>query len=204
MTERYVRSTIATQAMTEINQHDNMSQDTAFDDIFSMITPQSQSQSIFPSLNPGPTSSSTFGNLPSTTPSMLPTPMFNTAMSTSGMHSSGNWTSTDLPVSSQMNPIQHRTDFQENSTATRKAVEMMGRDPNNPFVPKPQHQPNVLFEPSLFNQPINFEDSRQAYKAIISGLNNPDDFPSLFDQVDADPFNPIHPLKDLDLDSILD
>ena len=37
--------------------------------------------------------------------------------------------------------------------------------------------------------------------AIIRGLDNPSDFQALFDQVDVDPFNPVQPFKDMDLDS---
>jgi PAS domain S-box-containing protein len=208
MTERYVRSTIATQAMAEINQQETMPQDPVIDDIFSMITPSSQpsqQNNMFSSLNPGTSSTGSYGNLlSSTAPSMHPTPMFTGAMSTAGMQTSGNWSGgTDLPITSHMNPMPP-ADLQQNSITTRKTVERMGRDPNNPFIPKPPQQQNVIFEPTLFSQPLNIEDSRQAYRAIIGGLSNPDDFPSLFDQVDADPFNPIHPLKDLDLDSILD
>lgn len=157
MTEKFVRSTIANQALLEVtSQQDNsMPQDQVINDIFTMITPatsQPQTQAgMFSSLNPGGSSSlGSYGNMHSSTaPSILPNQMYdggNGSMSTAGMHgtTSGNWTGgspVEGAMSTQINPLSTAppqqtlivADLQQNSLTTRMAIEKMGHDPNNPL-----------------------------------------------------------------------
>ena len=188
-------------------------------------SPAAMSPAMYPGQSvPGP-SASGMGpsmNVPmSSMPPMLPG---NTApMATSGgmsntVNGQGGWgmSSQMLPQSSPsmdaMNSgpgmMRHVAIFEQNQATAHDAVSQMGLDPNNPFVPKPQPPlptQQVPVPSGLFDGPINIEDSKEAYMALLRGLDNPQDFPLLFEQVEADPFNTAHPaLRDLDLDTILD
>ena len=105
--------------------------------------------------------------------------------------------------------VQHqRVDIEQNSALARDVINRMGNTPDNPFgqqLPNSQPRNPIRAPEGLFDsQTIDLEGSKEAYMAIIRGLDNPSDFQALFDQIDVDPFNPVQPFKDLDLDSILD
>lgn len=175
---------------------------------------------------PGPSSSGMrpgFDAPMSSMPPMLPsntTPLSTPGGVSSARNARGNW-----DVSGQMLPqpvynmdamnsggvgdmMRHVAIFEQNQATAHNAVSQMGLDPNNPFAPRPQPPlptQQVPVPAGLFDGPINIDDSKEAYMALLRGLDNPHDFPLLFEQVEADPFNATHPaLKDLDLDTILD
>ena len=114
----------------------------------------------------------------------------------------------DAMNSGGVDMMRHVAIFEQNQATAHNAVSQMGLDPNNPFVPKPPPSlptQQVPVPQGLFDNPINIDDSKEAYMALLRGLDNPHDFPLLFEQVEADPFNATHPaLRDLDLDTILD
>lgn len=182
-------------------------------------------QPMYPAQSvPGPSSSGMrpgFDAPMSSMPPMLPsntTPMSTPGGISSARNARGNW-----DVGGQMLPqpvhnmdamnsgadmMRHVAIFEQNQATAHNAVSQMGLDPNNPFAPRPQPPlptQQVPVPAGLFDGPINIDDSKEAYMALLRGLDNPHDFPLLFEQVEADPFNATHPaLRDLDLDTILD
>ena len=172
---------------------------------------------------PGPSSSGMrprFDAPMSSMPPMLPsntTPMSTSGGMSSARNTRGNWDVSgqilQQPVhmdamNSGADMMRHVAIFEQNQATAHNAVSQMGLDPNNPFAPRPQPPlptQQVPVPAGLFDGPINIDDSKEAYMALLRGLDNPHDFPLLFEQVEADPFNATHPaLRDLDLDTILD
>lgn len=220
-TDAFVRTTIAHHARQVLTYNPQDSPNS----MMGGGSPAAIHQPMYPAQSvPGPSSSGmrpSFDAPMSSMPTMLPsntTPMSTPGGMSSAVNGRGNWGmgSQMLPqpvhsmdaMNSGVGMMRHVATFEQNQATAQNAITQMGLDPTNPFAPKPQPPlpgQQVPVPPGLFDGPINIDDSKEAYMALLRGLDNPQDFPLLFEQVEADPFNTTHPaLRDLDLDTILD
>ena len=90
------------------------------------------------------------------------------------------------------------TTFEENAATVQRILEeyhrLTAEPPNNKDM-------NYQFPPDLFTTEVDLEGSQQAYRNLLTELDNPADFGKLFNQVEADPLRPQTSLfQDINLD----
>ncbi len=76
------------------------------------------------------------------------------------------------------------TTFEENAATVQRILEEMQR-----LNPQTVHRRDLHygFPDGLFPSEVDLEGSQQAYQHLVHGLDNPNDFLKMFDQVEADP-----------------
>ena len=71
-------------------------------------------------------------------------------------------------------------------------------------VPPHRKDMNYNFPPGLFPSEVDLEGSQRAYENVLRGLDNPDDFQRIFNQIEADPFHQQNIFGDIDLGDVFD
>lgn len=89
------------------------------------------------------------------------------------------------------------TTIEENAAAVQRILE----DYNKMHAaPSHRRDMNYQFPEGLFNTEVNLEGSQEVYRNIISELENPADFASLFDQIEAIPTRQTNMFPDVNMD----
>ena len=89
------------------------------------------------------------------------------------------------------------TTIEENAAAVQRILEDYNKMHTNPPHRKDMKYP---FPEGLFNTEVNLEGSQEAYRNIITELENPADFASLFDQIEAIPTRQNNVFPDMNMD----
>lgn len=89
------------------------------------------------------------------------------------------------------------TTIEENAAAVQRILE----DYNKMHaVPPHRRDMNYQFPQGLFSTEVNLEGSQEAYRHILTELDNPADFASLFNQIEAIPTRPQNVFPDINMD----
>ena len=89
------------------------------------------------------------------------------------------------------------TTIEENAAAVQRILENYNK---SHAVPAHRRDMNYQFPEGLFNTEVNLEGSQEAYRNIITELDNPGDFASLFDQIEAIPTRQSNMFPDVNMD----
>lgn len=89
------------------------------------------------------------------------------------------------------------TTIEENAAAVQRILEDYNKMHT---VPPHRRDMNYQFPEGLFNTEVNLEGSQEAYHNIITELDNPADFASLFDQIEAIPTRQNNMFPDVNMD----
>ena len=90
------------------------------------------------------------------------------------------------------------TTIEENAATVQRILEDYNK---MTAVPPHRKDMNYQFPDGLFSTEVDLEGSQEAYRNILQDLENPADFASLFDQVEADPMRSNNMFKDLNMDT---
>lgn len=112
-----------------------------------------------------------------TQPTATSTPL---APATSGLVPAALSTTASGPVFS----TTASTTIEENAATVQRILEEIQK-----MHPQSVHRKdhNYSFPEGLFSSEVDLEGSQQAYQHLVHGLDNPNDFLKMFDQVEADP-----------------
>lgn len=90
------------------------------------------------------------------------------------------------------------TTIEENAAAVQRILEDYNKMQTNP----PPHRKDMKypFPEGLFNTEVNLEGSQEAYRNMTTELENPADFASLFDQIEAIPTPQNYIFADMNMD----
>lgn len=89
------------------------------------------------------------------------------------------------------------TTIEENAAAVQRILE----DYNKMHTAQPHRRDmNYQFPEGLFNTEVNLEGSQEAYRNILTELDNPADFATLFNQIEAIPTRPQNVFPDVNMD----
>ena len=89
------------------------------------------------------------------------------------------------------------TTIEENAAAVQRILE----DYNKMHTAPPHRRDmNYHFPEGLFSTEVNLEGSQEAYRNILSELDDPADFATLFNQIEAVPTRPQNIFPDVNMD----
>ncbi len=89
------------------------------------------------------------------------------------------------------------TTIEENAAAVQRILEDYNKIHVTPLHRKDM---NYNFPEGLFNSEVDLEGSREAYRNILTEFDNPANFTSLFNQVEADPMRLNSIFQDVSMD----
>ena len=89
------------------------------------------------------------------------------------------------------------TTFEENAATVERILDEYHKANTQPPHRKDH---NYNFPQGLFTSEIDLEGSQQAYQNVLHGLDNPEEFLQMFNQIEADPLRPQNIFGDIDFD----
>lgn len=89
------------------------------------------------------------------------------------------------------------TTIEENAAAVQRILEDYNKMHT---LPPHRRDMNYPFPEGLFSTDVNLEGSQEAYRNILTELDNPGDFASLFNQIEAIPTRQQNVFPDVNMD----